>query len=55
LAVRYPYAAEMALAVTHQRGLGGCDDDLEFEFGLDLIFDGCERQAVSSREWERSA
>jgi AcrR family transcriptional regulator len=54
LATRYPYAAEMALAVTHNGGLGGCDDDMEFEFGLDLILDGFERQAVSSREQEWS-
>ena len=39
----YPYAAEMAMAVSHQGGLGGCDDDAEFEFGLDLILDGLER------------
>ena len=35
--------AEMAMAVSHDGGLGGCDDDLEFEFGLDLILDGFER------------
>jgi AcrR family transcriptional regulator len=39
----YPYVAEMALAVTHDGGLGGCDDDVEFELGLDLILDGLER------------
>jgi hypothetical protein len=59
LAARYPYAAEMAVAVTHAGGLGGCDDDMEFEFGLDLILDGFERldalsQAASSRDQERS-
>jgi hypothetical protein len=43
LADNYPYAAEMALAVSHDGGLGGCDDDLEFEFGLDLILDGFDR------------
>jgi AcrR family transcriptional regulator len=43
LADNYPYAAEMAMAVSHDGGLGGCDDDLEFEFGLDLILDGFER------------
>jgi AcrR family transcriptional regulator len=43
LADNYPYAAEMALAVSHDGGLGGCDDYLEFEFGLDLILDGFER------------
>ncbi|MGH2428112.1 MAG: TetR/AcrR family transcriptional regulator C-terminal domain-containing protein [Candidatus Limnocylindria bacterium] len=39
----FPHVAEMALAVTHDGGLGGCDDDLEFELGLDLILDGLER------------
>jgi hypothetical protein len=39
----FPYVAEMALAVTHDGGLGGCDDDVEFEVGLDLILDGLER------------
>jgi AcrR family transcriptional regulator len=39
----YPHAAEMALAVSHDGGLGGCDDDVEFEVGLDLILDGLER------------
>jgi AcrR family transcriptional regulator len=43
LADNHPYAAEMAMAVSHDGGLGGCDDDLEFEFGLDLILDGFER------------
>jgi hypothetical protein len=38
-----PYVAEMALAVTHDGGLGGCDDDVEFEIALDLILDGLER------------
>jgi AcrR family transcriptional regulator len=39
----YPYVSEMALAVSHEGGLGGCDDDVEFEFALDLILDGLER------------
>jgi AcrR family transcriptional regulator len=43
LAERFPYVAEMALAVTHEGGLGGCDDDVEFEIGLDLILYGLER------------
>jgi hypothetical protein len=34
----------MALAVSHDGGLGGCDDDFEFVFGLDLILDGLERR-----------
>jgi len=33
----------MAVAVTHEGALGGCDDDAEFEFALDFIFDGLDR------------
>jgi AcrR family transcriptional regulator len=43
LAAKYPYAAEMAMSVSHDGGLGGCDDDVDFEFGLDLILDGLDR------------
>lgn len=39
----YPYIAELAVAVTHDGGLGGCDDDVEFAFGLDLILEGLDR------------
>jgi AcrR family transcriptional regulator len=38
-----PHVAELAGAVSHQGGLGGCDDDAEFGFGLDLLLDGLER------------
>jgi AcrR family transcriptional regulator len=54
LADNYPYAAEMAMAVSHDGGLGGCDDDLEFEFGLDLILDGFERLRAAARAREPS-
>jgi AcrR family transcriptional regulator len=43
MADTYPRVTELALAVSHDGGLGGCDDDFEFEFGLDLILDGLER------------
>ena len=43
IAGTYPHVAEMAVAVSHDGGLGGCDDDVEFEVGLDLIIDGLER------------
>jgi hypothetical protein len=33
----------MAVAATHDEGLGGCDTDLEFVFSLDIILDGLER------------
>jgi len=38
-----PFVAEMALAATHEGGLGGCDTDLEFALSLDVILDGLER------------
>jgi AcrR family transcriptional regulator len=41
--VSYPYITELMLAVSHEGGLGGCDDDVEFTFALDLILDGLER------------
>ena len=46
MAGRYPYLAELMRVVSHDAGstLGsGCDDQFEFEFGLDLILDGLER------------
>jgi AcrR family transcriptional regulator len=39
----HPYVAELAVAVTHDGGLGGCDTDVEFEFALDVILDSLER------------
>lgn len=39
----FPYAAEMALAFTHEGDLGPCDSDGEFEFALDFILDGLRR------------
>ena len=47
LAGTYPYIAELAVAVSHDGGLGGCDDDIEFAFGLDLILDGLEQLRVA--------
>jgi AcrR family transcriptional regulator len=43
-----PYAAEMAVAVTHEGALGGCDDDVEFGFALDFILDGLDRLQSSN-------
>ena len=46
LAERFPYVAELAMAVTHDQEsvVGpGCDDQFEFEFALDLTLDGLER------------
>jgi AcrR family transcriptional regulator len=51
LAGTHPHVVEMALAVSHDGGLGGCDDDAEFAVGLDLILDGLEmlRDRATSR------
>jgi AcrR family transcriptional regulator len=43
LGATHPYVAEMAVAATHDGALGGCDDDVEFAFALDVILDGLER------------
>jgi AcrR family transcriptional regulator len=47
LAREYPSVGAIALAASHEGGLGGCDDDTEFAFGLDLILDGLARQRSS--------
>ena len=39
----HPHVARLAVAVSHEGGLGGCDSDEEFLFGLDLLLDGLER------------
>ena len=44
MADRFPYVTKLALAASHDGVLGPCDDDFEFEFGLDLILNGLERQ-----------
>ena len=44
MAERFPRLTEMAASVTHGEGLGGgCDDDVEFAFALDMTLDGLER------------
>ncbi|WP_441245078.1 TetR/AcrR family transcriptional regulator [Kitasatospora sp. McL0602] len=46
MAARYPFIVEMAMAGAHREGAivgGGCDDQFEFEFALDLLLDGFER------------
>jgi AcrR family transcriptional regulator len=47
----YPNLAELMKVVYHdpESTLGGCDDQFEFEFGLDLLLDGLER--LREREW----
>ena len=41
--VAYPRVGELAMAVSHDGGLGGCDDDTEFGIAFDLVLDGLER------------
>jgi AcrR family transcriptional regulator len=46
MAERYPFIGELIEAVTHDDASvvgGGCDDQFEFEFALDLVLDGLER------------
>jgi hypothetical protein len=45
MASQYPYITEIVAGATHdgESTLGWCDDQFEFEFGLDLILDGLER------------
>src|SRR3954451_23791901 len=59
LATAYPNIAAIAGAASHEGGLGGCDDDYEFAFGLDLIIEGLQRrlerdQGSRAREPESS-
>ncbi len=54
MADHYPRITELALAVSHDGGLGGCDDDVEFEFGLDLILDGLERRRLAGNPGDSS-
>jgi AcrR family transcriptional regulator len=51
MAGEYPNLAEMLKVVTHDADttLGWCDDQFEFEFGLDLLLDGLERQRDAGR------
>ena len=43
-AATMPHIAELAGAVSHSGALGGCDDDTEFAFALDLLLDALERR-----------
>jgi len=46
LALHYPHIAEIAAAASHEDESvvgSGCDDQFEFEFGIDIILDGFER------------
>ncbi len=43
----YPYVVELARAASHEGGLGGCDDEVEFAFALDVLLDGLERRRLA--------
>ena len=47
LAMTWPRVGELAIAVSHEGGLGGCDVDVEFEIALDVILDGLERMRAA--------
>jgi AcrR family transcriptional regulator len=54
MAGRYPHLTALMRIVVHDADstLGGCDDQFEFEFGLDLLLDGLER--LREQEWQLS-
>jgi AcrR family transcriptional regulator len=45
-----PHVVELAMAVTHEGALGGCDDDAEFDFALDLLLEGLERRRLAESQ-----
>lgn len=49
IAAIYPSVGAIALAASHEGGLGGCDDDVEFAFALDLLLDGLESRRRAER------
>ncbi|MFY7067011.1 TetR/AcrR family transcriptional regulator [Nocardiopsis changdeensis] len=49
LAPEMPWVAEMITGSAHEGALGGCDDDAEFVFSLDLILEGLERRRAAGR------
>ena len=40
---------DRAGTASHEGGLGGCDDDFEFGFALDLLLDGLDRMRAEPR------
>lgn len=51
VAGEYPHVARMVEGISHDASttLGWCDDQFEFEFGLDLLLDGLERLRAEKR------
>ena len=54
MGAHYPDLADLLKIVVHDPDstLGGCDDQFEFEFGLDLLLDGLER--LRDAQWRSS-
>jgi AcrR family transcriptional regulator len=51
MAEQLPYLSGMMLEIAHEgpdSTLGWCDDQTEFEFGLDLVLDGLENRRLAS-------
>ena len=58
MAPHLPHLVEMLAAITHEdtdSTLGWCDDQTEFEFGLDLLLDGLERSKRRAETTWRSS
>jgi AcrR family transcriptional regulator len=52
LAKEYPHISAIVMGASHdaESTLGWCDDQFEFEFGLDLILDGLDRRRDTGLE-----
>jgi AcrR family transcriptional regulator len=51
MAARFPHLSEMLAHVVHESPettIGWCDDQTEFEFGLDVLLDGLERRRTGA-------
>jgi AcrR family transcriptional regulator len=48
-AATMPHVAELAVAASHSGVLGGCDDDAEFAFALDLLIEGLDNRRAEGR------
>jgi AcrR family transcriptional regulator len=47
-AMTFPHIVKMMAAVNHDRSsfVGGCDDQFEFEFALDILLDGLDERRI---------
>ena len=57
MAGAYPHITAMVAEIAHDEDttLGWCDDQVEFEFALDLLLDGLETLRVRSGQDSRSS